>query len=193
MRSAAKVAKRVCPFWVGYMLINPLRNLFENPHKLFGDLVHEGMIVLEPGCGMGYFTLPLARMVGESGRVIAIDIQPKMIAVLAKRALSAGLFDRIEMRLGESDRLKIEDLSGTVDFALAVHMVHETASPSGFFKEIWVALKNKGSLLVIEPKGHVSLKEFDKTLTAAREAGFIKNDIFPDSKRRKALLQKKLS
>jgi len=93
MRSAAKVAKRVCPFWVGYMLINPLRNLFENPHKLFGDLVHEGMIVLEPGCGMGYFTLPLARMVGTSGRVIAIDIQPKMIAVLAKRALSAGLFD----------------------------------------------------------------------------------------------------
>jgi ubiquinone/menaquinone biosynthesis C-methylase UbiE len=190
MRFADKVAKRVCPFWVGYMLINPLRNLFENPHKLFGDLVHEGMVVLEPGCGMGYFTLPLARMVGESGRVIAIDIQPKMIAVLAKRALSAGLFDRIEMRLGESDRLKIEDLSGTVDFALAIHMVHETASPNGFFKEIWVALKNMGSLLVIEPKGHVSPKEFDKTLTAAREVGFIKNDIFPDSKRRKALLKK---
>jgi ubiquinone/menaquinone biosynthesis C-methylase UbiE len=174
------------------MLINPLRNLFENPHKLFGDLVHEGMTVLEPGCGMGYFTLPLARMVGESGRVIAIDIQPKMIAVLAKRALSSGLFDRIEMRMGESDRLKIEDLSGTVDFALALHMVHETANPSGFFKEIWAALKNKGNLLLIEPKGHVSLKDFDRTLAAAREAGFIQNDIFPDSKRRKALLQKKL-
>lgn len=186
------MAKRVCPFWVGYMLINPLRNLFENPHKLFGDLVREGMIVLEPGCGMGYFTLPLARMVGESGRVIAVDIQPKMIAALAKRSLATGLFDRIEMRLGESGHLKIEDLSGTVDFALALHMVHETVSPRGFFKEIWAALKNRGNLLIIEPKGHVSLRDFDKTLAAAREAGFIQNDILPDSKRRKALMQKML-
>jgi ubiquinone/menaquinone biosynthesis C-methylase UbiE len=132
-------------------------------------------------------------MVGKSGRVIAIDIQPKMIAVLAKRSLAAGLSDRIEVRLGESDRLKIEDLSGTVDFALALYMVHETASPSVFFREIWAALKNKGNLLVIEPKGHVSLRDFDKTFTAAREAGFIQKDILPDSKRRKALLQKMLS
>jgi ubiquinone/menaquinone biosynthesis C-methylase UbiE len=148
------------------------------------------MTVLEPGCGMGYFTLPLARMVGETGRVIAIDIQPEMIAVMAQRSLKAGLFDRIEMRLGESDRLKIEDLGGKVDFAAALHMVHETSNPGGFFREIWKALKNEGRLLVIEPKGHVSLNESDKTIATAKEMGFIQNDNFSDSKRRKVLLQK---
>jgi ubiquinone/menaquinone biosynthesis C-methylase UbiE len=148
------------------------------------------MTVLEPGCGMGYFTLPLARMVGETGQVIAIDIQPEMIAMTAKRCLKAGLFDRIEMRLGESDRLKIEDLSGTVDFTVAIHMVHETSNTGGFFKEVWKALKNEGRLLVIEPKGHVSLREFDKTIATAKEVGFIQNDNLPDFKRRKVLLQK---
>ena len=128
---------------------------------------------------MGYFTLPLARMVGETGQVIAIDIQPEMIAATAKRSLRAGLFDRIEMRLGESDRLKIEDLGGKVDFAAAIHMVHETSNPGRFFSEVWKTLKNEGRLLVIEPKGHVSLKEFDKTIAAAKEIGFIKMMVFP--------------
>jgi ubiquinone/menaquinone biosynthesis C-methylase UbiE len=184
------VAKRVCPFWIGYLLLNPFRIFFENPYKLFSPIVREGMTVLEPGSGMGYFTLPLARLVGNTGRVIAIDIQPKMIAMLAKRALKAGLFERIEMRLGESDRLKVDDLSGRVDLAVAIHMVHETANPSRLFKEVWNALKNEGELLVIEPKGHVSLKDFEKCIGAAREVGFIQNDDFSDLKRRKVLLHK---
>ena len=68
------MADRVCPHWVGYLLINPLRKLFENPNKILGPFVQEGMIVLEPGCGMGYFSLPLARMVGPKGRVVGIDV-----------------------------------------------------------------------------------------------------------------------
>ena len=172
------------------MLINPLRRLFENPSKLFVDVVREGMVVLEPGCGMGYFTLPLARMVGNTGRVIAIDIQPKMMAVLAKRSSTSGLSDRIEIRLGEPDRLRIEDLRGTVDLAVALHMVHETSNPGMFFKEIWNALKNEGRLLVIEPKGHVSQLEFGKTMADALSAGFVQNESLRDPNRRKALLRK---
>jgi len=188
--SGIQVAKRVCPFWIGYLLINPIRNLFESPYKLLGHLVGEGMVVLEPGCGMGYFTLPLARLVGGTGRVIAIDIQPQMIAALGKRALKAGLFERIQMRLGESDSLEIEDLCGTVDLAVAMYMVHEAVNPGRFFREIWKALKIGGRLLVIEPKGHVSLNEFEKSIGAAREVGFLQNDDFSDLKRRKVLLQK---
>ena len=184
------MAKRVCPFWVGYLLINPIRKLFENPYKLFGDVVGEGMVVLEPGCGMGYFTLPLARLVGRTGRVIAIDIQPEMIAVLGKRALKAGLFERIQMRLGESDSLKIEDLCGTVDLAVAMYMVHEAVNPGRFFREIWKALKKGGRLLIVEPRGHVSFKDFEKSIGAAREVGFIQDDDFSDLKRRKVLLHK---
>ena len=184
------MTKRVCPYWIRYLLINPLRSLFENPKKLFGNLVHEGMVVLEPGCGMGYFTLPLARLVGGTGQVIAIDIQPKMIAVLGKRAQKAGLFGKIEVRLSESNRLNIENLGGTVDLAVALHMVHETADPDRFFREIWNALKQGGRLLVVEPRGHVSLEEFEKSINVAREVGFIQDDAFSDINRRQVLLHK---
>ena len=92
------MAERVCPPWMGYLLINPLRKLLEKPNKLLGQFVEEGMTVLEPGSGMGYFTLPLARMVGPEGRVVAVEIQPKMLAVLERRAHKAGLSQRIELR-----------------------------------------------------------------------------------------------
>jgi ubiquinone/menaquinone biosynthesis C-methylase UbiE len=72
---------------VGYLLLNPVRKLLENPDKILGRFVREGMIVLEPGCGMGYFTLSLARMVGPEGRVVAVGIEPKMLSMLARRAL----------------------------------------------------------------------------------------------------------
>ena len=49
------------------------------------------MTVLEPGPGMGFFTLELARIVGPEGRVVAVDVQPKMVEGLQKRARRAGL------------------------------------------------------------------------------------------------------
>lgn len=64
----------VCPWWGGYFLLTPLRRLIENPEELFRPLVRPEMTVFEPGCGMGYFTLPLARMVGPEGTVIAVDL-----------------------------------------------------------------------------------------------------------------------
>ena len=79
--------QRVCPPWVGYLLLNPLRRFFENPNKLFGAFVREGMTVLEPGCGMGYFTLPLAEMVGASGKVIVVDVHRERNAVREAKKL----------------------------------------------------------------------------------------------------------
>ena len=55
------MAHRVCPWWLGYLLASPLRRLMANPRKLLAPYVHEGMTVLEPGPGMGFFTLELAR------------------------------------------------------------------------------------------------------------------------------------
>lgn len=87
LNGAIYMTRLVCPPWVGYLLVNPVRKLLENPDKIMGRFVREGMVVLEPGCGMGYFTLPLARMVGQKGRVVAVDIEPKMLSMLARRAL----------------------------------------------------------------------------------------------------------
>lgn len=68
------MSKRVCPRWLGYLWASPLRCLMMDPQKLLAPYVHERMIVLEPGPGMGFLTLQLARLVGASGRVVALDI-----------------------------------------------------------------------------------------------------------------------
>ena len=172
------MARHVCPPWIGYLLLNPLRKLVENPDKILGPFVQEGMMVLEPGCGMGYFTLPLARMVGPQGRVVALEIQPKMLSVLERRARKTGLLDRIELRQIGTRGRSLEDLSGQVDFTAALHMVHEVPDQPSFFTEVWRTLRPGGKLLIVEPKGHVSQDQFEQTVSAAEEMGF-KSETLP--------------
>lgn len=184
------MAHRVCPPILGYVLLNPLRKLIENPERMFSPHVLPGMTVLEPGCGMGYFTLPLARLVGPEGHVITVDIQPKMLAVLEKRARKAGLSERIEARLVEPGSQGLNDLKDSVDFAAAIHMVHEMPEQASFFCEIFSALKPGGRMLVKEPGGHVSLADFEKTLEIAGKAGFSMEPGFSDVSKRRLLLIK---
>jgi ubiquinone/menaquinone biosynthesis C-methylase UbiE len=163
---------RVCPWWVGYLLASPLRRLAHDPHTILAPFVSAGMTVLEPGPGMGFFTLELARLVGPGGRVIAVDLQPRMLAVLERRARRAGLAERIATRVAAGERLGIEDLAGAVDFVLAIAMVHELPNPGGFFAEVARALKPGARLLLSEPKVHVSGDSFAAELAAAEGAGF---------------------
>ena len=165
------MAEHRCPVWIGYLLASPLRKLMENPEKIFLGLVGPGMKVLEPGCAMGYFTLALARMVGPDGRVYAVDVEPRMLAGLEKRAGKAGLAQRIEARLCPEDGLGVQDLAGQIDFAAAIHVVHEVPDPAGFFAQVAGALKPGGRLLFREPKGHVKAEDFQRSLDQARDAG----------------------
>ncbi len=64
----------VCPWYLGYLLASPLRRLLENPERMLRPYVRPGMTVLEPGSGMGFFSLPLARLVGAEGRVVCVDL-----------------------------------------------------------------------------------------------------------------------
>jgi SAM-dependent methyltransferase len=143
-----------CPWWLGYVLTNPLRKLFQNPSDLVAPYVEDGMVVLEPGCGMGFFTLELARRVGSSGQVVAVDVQPRMLRGLQRRAKRAGLLDQIDIRLAQEDRLGIADLSELMDFVLAFYVVHELGNPAGFFRDVHDVLRPGGTLLVVEPKAH---------------------------------------
>jgi SAM-dependent methyltransferase len=170
------MAHHVCPWWLGYVLINPLRRLREQPRRIFEGLVRDGMTVVEPGCGMGFFTLELARMVGPGGRVVALDLQPRMIAGLRRRAARAGLADVVDARLVGPDRLGIDDLAGAADVAVALHVVHEVPDQRAFLGELAAALRPGGRLLVIEPAGHVTGEEFAATLAAAAAAGLRRVD-----------------
>ena len=166
------MAEKVCPVWVGYLLASPVRKLYQNPKKILGPYVKEGMKILDIGCAMGFFSLPLAEMVGCNGRVICVDIQEKMIRSLEKRAQKAGLSDRIETRLCENNSLGLDDFKEEIDFALASAVVHEVSDASGFFSEIQKTIKPTGIFLVVEPKGHVSKKDFETTVSIAEQNGF---------------------
>ena len=166
------MAKHVCPVWVGYLLSNPVRKLFQHPDRILGPYIKEGMTVLDVGCAMGFFSIPAAKMVGSNGKVICIDIQKKMLEKLEKRASKAGLIDRIETRLGIETSLNVDDLNSKIDFAFAIAVVHETSDASAFLSELYRSLRSGRNLLVIEPRFHVSEDDFDKTISIARRNGF---------------------
>src|SRR5271157_3136661 len=106
------MSHRVCPWWLGYLLASPLRRLFQDPVKLLSPYVRAGMTVLEPGPGMGFFTLDLARLVGPGGHVVAVDIQPKMLSSLQRRLVRAGLLERVDARLVPADSMRLAGLAG---------------------------------------------------------------------------------
>lgn len=163
---------RVCPWWLGYLLASPLRRLMQDPAAIVGPYVREGMTVLEPGPGMGFFTLEMARRVGPSGRVVAVDVQPRMLTGLMRRVGKAGLAPRVDVRLAQADSMGLQDLAGTVDFTLAMAVVHEMPSASRLFKEAAAAMKPGATLLLAEPSGHVKEYLFAEELKAAVDAGF---------------------
>jgi SAM-dependent methyltransferase len=181
---------RVCPWWLGYFLIVPFRKRLHDPEKILGGYVREGMTVFEPGPGMGFFTIELARLVGPSGRVIAVDIQLKMIEKLKRRLARAGLLSRVDARLADPNSMGLADLGGRVDFVLAFAVVHEFPPGNAFFSEVAYVMKPGAFLLLVEPRGHVSSEQFDAELAEGARAGLRLADQ-PSIRRSQAALLRK--
>lgn len=166
------MAKHVCPAWIGYLLASPVRKLFQNPKKLLAPYIKEDMTVLDIGCAMGFFSLPAAQMVGQNGKVVCVDIQEKMIKSLEKRALKAGVSDRVETRICNQNSFCLNDFVEKIDFAFAFAVVHEVPDASAFFDEIYKVVKSNSKFLVAEPRAHVSEKDFKKTISVAEQNSF---------------------
>lgn len=163
------MAGYVCPWWCAWFALNnPVRRMLHDPQKIVGPYVKPGMTVLDIGCGVGWFTVPLAGMVGERGRVIAVDLQQQMLDMLLGRAEKAGVGARIERRQCEKGRLGIETVA---DFALMFAMLHEVPDPSRILGEVRDCLKPGGKLLLAEPPLHVTRKTFQSEVAVAEEAG----------------------
>jgi ubiquinone/menaquinone biosynthesis C-methylase UbiE len=166
------VADRVCPYWKGFWLTSPLRRIIHRPEWILAPYVERGSTVLEVGPAMGFFTLPLARMVGPTGRVVCVDVEERMLRTLAKRARRAGLAERIVCRTCPPDSLGVDDLAGQVDFALVFYVVHEVPDAGRLFAELAHALSPDAACLVAEPKGRVKGRDFAASLDAAQRSGF---------------------
>ncbi len=165
--------EHVCPWWMAWTFDNPLRKWLHDSKKILGLYVSEGMTVADIGCGMGYFSVAMAKMVGPKGKVISVDLQQKMLQYLKKRAARAGIQDRILTVLAEPDDIKI---TGQMDFVLAFWMVHEVKDIPRFFGQVTAILKPGGKVLYVEPRMHVTQKRFEEILGYAKDAGFAVND-----------------
>jgi len=177
----------VCPWWLIWTFDNPLRRCFQDPERIVGPFLRAGMTAADIGCGMGYFTIPLAKMVGDKGTVIAVDIQQKMLDMLLKRAAKAGVASCIRPVLASADDINIK---AAVDFVLAFWMVHEVKDVPRFFGQVASVLKPGGMVLYAEPRLHVSGRRFEVILGYARAAGFRISDAPHIQLSRAALLAK---
>ena len=163
------MAEHVCPWWMGYLIDNPLRRLIHNPEKLLVAYVTLGMTVMDVGCGMGLFSIAAARLVGDHGRVISVDLQQKMLDVMKRRAKKAGVADRIDTHRCEADDLNLDIQA---DFILAFAMVHEVPNAERLFRQFFACLKPNGKLFVAEPRPHVQASTFQEMLKTATDVGF---------------------
>ncbi len=123
-------------------LSNPLRRLIENPYSVVKRFVREGMVVADIGCGPGFYTIPIAEIVREKGKVYAVDANPKSIEVLKAKAARKGLTNIIAKVSSASDLSFIPDSS--VDFVLSKDVLCCMRDHEGAIKEIYRILKTKG-------------------------------------------------
>jgi ubiquinone/menaquinone biosynthesis C-methylase UbiE len=163
--------KHVCPWWVAYTFDNPIRRLFHNTEKMFGSYVREGMTVADIGCGMGYFSIALAKMVGDKGCVYSIDLQQKMLDRVMSRARKKGVDHIIRAHKCDTDSLNFHHKA---NFALTFWMVHEVPEPAQLLQEIYGLLEPGGVYFLAEPGMHVSQSTIDKISGLAVDCGFRK-------------------
>jgi len=149
-------------------LATPLRRLLHDPRRILAGLAAPGETVIDFGCGPGFFTLPLAEMVGPSGRVVAVDLQAAMLERLRLRAERAGLAGRITLH-----RCAVDAVGALppAHAALAFYMVHEVPDVTRFLGDVSRALRPGGRFLLVEPKGHVAADGFAATVALAEAAG----------------------
>jgi len=160
---------RVCPVENAGSLDNIIRKLLQNPDRILKPYIKEGMAVLDVGCGPGFFSLSMAKMVGQSGKVIAADLQEGMLQKIRTKVEGTELENRIKLHKCKENEI---GLSEQVDFILLFYMVHEVPEKTAFFGELFSILKSDRQVLIVEPPFHVSESAFQKTLRAARAVGF---------------------
>ena len=161
---------RVCPVRLARSLDSRIRRWVQSPQKILAPYVRQGMTVLDIGCGPGFFSIEMARMVGKRGRVISADLQEGMLQKLTDKTRGTDLEERIELIKCDKDKINVV---GRVDFILAFFMVHEVPDKHSLFRQMKGILNEKGRVLLVEPKlFHVSRREFESTIRLAIGVGF---------------------
>jgi ubiquinone/menaquinone biosynthesis C-methylase UbiE len=164
-----KNQNRVCPVNNAGSLDNSIRKLIQNPQKIVKPFIKNGMSVLDVGCGPGFFSIEIAKMLNGTGKVIAVDLQEGMLDKVRKKIKGTNLESKIELHKCQNQAIGISE---KVDFILAFYMVHEVPNQDMLFKEMNSLLKPNGRILIAEPKFHVSAKSFIIMEERVKKYGF---------------------
>lgn len=167
---------QVYPQSLSWQLTNPLTEFapWMGTRAILAHFpVREGMNILDLGCGPGRFAIPLARLVGPAGKVVAVDLQQEMLDTAQKRAAQAGIsnihFRKINLGGGEGTLER-----GSYDFAFMVTVLGEIPGKHRLaaLKEIHEALKKQGTLSITEVETDTHYLPVDKVRAMAGAAGF---------------------
>lgn len=157
----------ICPMALASALDSGVRKLFHNPKKILKPYVHEGMAALDLGCGPGFFSIEMARLIGKSGNVVAADVQQGMLDIVRKKIKKLGI-ENIQLHKSEG-RIGLKQ---KFDFVLMFYMLHEVPKQDSLLHEVKTLLKPEGKVLIVEPKFHVSRKTFDNSIETVKAIGF---------------------
>ena len=161
--------KTVCPVEKAGGLDNSFRRWIQNPEKIVKPYIKPGMVVLDLGCGPGFFTIEIAKILNGQGKVIAADLQEGMLEIVRQKIKNTELELRIELHKCQDQSVGVTE---KVDFILTFYMVHELPNQDKLFQELKSILKPKGKIFIVEPKFHVPGKSFNNMLETVENMGF---------------------
>ena len=127
------------------------------------------MTVLDLGCGPGFFSVEIARMLYNSGKVIAADLQEGILNIVRNKLKGTELEQKVILHKCNEENIGITE---KVDFILAFYMIHEVPDQHKLFRELKSIIKPKGQIFIIEPKFHVSKKSFSSMAERIVSLGF---------------------
>ena len=160
---------RVCPVESAGALDSRLRRLFQDPGKILSPYIKGDMIVLELGCGPGYFTIELAKLLGDRGKVVAADLQQGMLDIVDRKIRGTELEKKVELHKCSSDSI---GLKFKTDFIFAFYVIHEIPDKRQLFSELHSYLNPGGMIYIAEPRFHVSAEHFNQMENIMQEKGF---------------------
>ncbi len=159
---------KICPVAYAPGLDNSIRKFLQNPYKILKPFIRKGMTVLDIGCGPGFFSVEIAKMLDGSGKVIAADLQKGMLDIISQKVTGTELENHIVLHQCKEDSI---DLQNKVDFIFAFYMIHEVPDQDNLLREMKSLLNPGGQILIIEPKIHVTKKAFNALIEKIENIG----------------------